>query len=75
MTAGLPLALSIAAARATAHPSYPLAMLAADLRDARGCLQALDPRPGLRLMSGAAFSRSYRRLRPRIESKNDEKKI
>jgi tetratricopeptide (TPR) repeat protein len=40
-TARLPLALSIVAARAAAHPGYRLAELAAELRDARDRLDAL----------------------------------
>lgn len=42
LCARLPLALSIAAARAAARPGFPLAALAAELRDARGRLDALD---------------------------------
>jgi DNA-binding SARP family transcriptional activator len=41
--AGLPLALSIVAARATRHPDFPLAVLADELRDRSGRLDALDP--------------------------------
>jgi tetratricopeptide (TPR) repeat protein/transcriptional regulator with XRE-family HTH domain len=42
LTARLPLALSIVAARAAAHPGYRLAALATELRDARGRLDALS---------------------------------
>ena len=60
-TAGLPLALAIVAARAATHPSFPLATLAAELRDARTRLNALegeDPATQVR----AVFYCSYRTL-------------
>ena len=59
----LPLALAIAAARASAYPHLPLAALAADLRDTHDRLDALvtdDAGTGVR----AVFSWSYRTLRP-----------
>ncbi len=42
LCAGLPLALSIAATRAAARPDFALSALAAELRDERGRLDALD---------------------------------
>ena len=42
LCARLPLALAITAARAAAHPGFSLAALAAELRDARGRLDALS---------------------------------
>jgi tetratricopeptide (TPR) repeat protein/transcriptional regulator with XRE-family HTH domain len=59
----LPLALAIATARAAARPGFPLAALAAELRDAPGRLDALDSGDS----SGnirAVFSWSYRQLSP-----------
>jgi DNA-binding SARP family transcriptional activator/tetratricopeptide (TPR) repeat protein len=61
--AGLPLALSIAAGRAVGRPKHPLAELAAELRDARGRLDALeagDAATDLR----AVLSWSYDQLSP-----------
>jgi len=61
LCAQLPLALSIVAARAAAHPRFPLAALAAELRDARGGLDGFtggDLTTDLR----AVFSWSYQRL-------------
>jgi len=58
--ARLPLALTIAAARAAARPSFPLAVIAAELRQSA----SLDPFDGDELAVGlrAAFSCSYRVL-------------
>jgi tetratricopeptide (TPR) repeat protein len=59
--ARLPLALSIVAARAVGHPGFSLADLAAELRTARGGLDAFDagvPGSGVR----AVMSWSYRAL-------------
>ena len=61
LCACLPLALAVAAARAAARPGFPLAALAAELRDAAGRLDALDsgdPAGSVR----AVFSWSYRQL-------------
>jgi DNA-binding SARP family transcriptional activator/tetratricopeptide (TPR) repeat protein len=61
--AGLPLALSVAVGRAIGGPKRPLAELAADLRDARGRLDALeegDPATDVR----AVLSWSYHQLTP-----------
>jgi tetratricopeptide (TPR) repeat protein len=59
--ARLPLALSIVAARAAAHPAFPLTALAEELRDAEGCLQALDAGEAAANVT-AVFSWSYQRL-------------
>ncbi|MFI0464477.1 ATP-binding protein [Saccharopolyspora sp. 5N102] len=60
--AGLPLALTLVAVQAAAEPDVPLDDLAADLRDERDRLDALDVggRTGIR----AVFSWSYRSLSP-----------
>jgi tetratricopeptide (TPR) repeat protein/transcriptional regulator with XRE-family HTH domain len=61
LCAYLPLALAVAAARAAARPGFPLATLAAELRDAVGRLDALDsgdPSTSVR----AVFSWSYQQL-------------
>ncbi|HEY3905848.1 MAG TPA: BTAD domain-containing putative transcriptional regulator [Streptosporangiaceae bacterium] len=59
--ARLPLALAIAAARAAAHPNFPLAAIAAELAEATS---ALDPFDGGDLATDvrAVFSWSYRAL-------------
>jgi tetratricopeptide (TPR) repeat protein/transcriptional regulator with XRE-family HTH domain len=61
--ARLPLALAIVAARATAHPSFPLATIADQLRQARTRLGALTGQEATADMR-AVFSSSYHRLRP-----------
>jgi len=61
--ARLPLALGIAAARAAAHPQFPLAETAGQLREARSALDVLragDRTTDLR----AVFSCSYRTVSP-----------
>jgi tetratricopeptide (TPR) repeat protein/transcriptional regulator with XRE-family HTH domain len=63
LSACLPLALAVAAARAVARPGFPLAALAAELRETTGRLDALDvgdPQASVR----AVFSWSYRQLSP-----------
>jgi DNA-binding SARP family transcriptional activator/tetratricopeptide (TPR) repeat protein len=61
--ARLPLALTIAAARAATRPAFPLAVFAADLREAG---HALDPFGGDDVATDirAVFSWSYRSLNP-----------
>jgi tetratricopeptide (TPR) repeat protein len=61
LCAFLPLALSVAAARAAARPGLPLAALTAELRDTRlDALDAGDPAASVR----AVFSWSYQQLSP-----------
>jgi DNA-binding SARP family transcriptional activator len=61
LCARLPLALSIAAARAVSHPQLSLSSLAADLRDESGRLDVLDTGAGTGSVR-SAFSCSYRAL-------------
>lgn len=61
--AGLPLALSIVAARAAAQPDFPLAVLAAELDEAATRLDALDA-GDLTANLRVVFSSSYRALGP-----------
>jgi DNA-binding SARP family transcriptional activator/Tfp pilus assembly protein PilF len=63
LCAGLPLALAIMAARAAAHPRFTLAALAAELRDARGRLDALSTGEDATDVR-AVFSWSYQNLQP-----------
>ncbi|MGW0944640.1 AfsR/SARP family transcriptional regulator [Streptomyces sp. NPDC002623] len=61
--AGLPLALAVVATRAAAHPDFPLAAIADELRTTHGSLDAFtdaDPAGDVR----AVFSWSYRALSP-----------
>ncbi|MFC8428313.1 BTAD domain-containing putative transcriptional regulator [Streptomyces sp. NPDC057253] len=61
--AGLPLALAVVATRAAAHPDFPLAAIADELRTAHGSLDAFtdaDPAGDVR----AVLSWSYRALSP-----------
>lgn len=61
MCAQLPLALSIVAARAATHPTFPMTAIAAELRDARGSLEAFTDADGAADLR-AVFSWSYQRL-------------
>jgi DNA-binding SARP family transcriptional activator/Tfp pilus assembly protein PilF len=61
LCARLPLALSIAAARAASQPLLPMAALAAELRDARARLDALDAGDDAASVR-SVFSWSYRCL-------------
>lgn len=61
LCAALPLALSIAAALAAGNPSFPLSVLAADLRDVHGRLDTLDAGSATTSMR-AVFSWSYQAL-------------
>jgi len=63
LCARLPLALAVTAARAAAHPGFPLAALAAELRDEQGRLSVLDAGDAATSVR-AAFSWSYRQLTP-----------
>ncbi|MEV6711491.1 BTAD domain-containing putative transcriptional regulator [Lentzea sp. NPDC051208] len=63
LTAGLPLALAVVAARALAHPAFPLRVLVKELHDEHSRLDALDagePASNVR----AVTSWSYHRLSP-----------
>jgi tetratricopeptide (TPR) repeat protein len=61
--AGLPLALSVTCARAVTRPGVALGDLAAELRDARGRLDALETGDEVTDLR-ALFSWSYRKLSP-----------
>ncbi|MBO0802976.1 MAG: ATP-binding protein [Nocardiopsaceae bacterium] len=59
---GLPLALSVCAARLAAHPRWPLRRLAAELADEQSRLRAMSLTGDLSVR--AAFDTSYRALEP-----------
>ncbi|MER5193658.1 AfsR/SARP family transcriptional regulator [Streptomyces sp. NPDC002755] len=59
LCAGLPLALACVAARAAAHPGFPLAAVAAELREAHGSLDAFA-RSDASVDVGTVFSWSSR---------------
>jgi tetratricopeptide (TPR) repeat protein len=61
LCAFLPLALAVVAARAASRPAAPLGMLAAELRDSAGRLNALEAGDAASSVR-AAFSWSYRQL-------------
>jgi tetratricopeptide (TPR) repeat protein/DNA-binding XRE family transcriptional regulator len=61
LCACLPLALTVAAARAAARPSFPLATVAEELRDTAGRLDILDAGDPLASVR-TVFSWSYRQL-------------
>jgi DNA-binding SARP family transcriptional activator/tetratricopeptide (TPR) repeat protein len=63
LCARLPLALAITAARAVAHPGFTLAALSAELRDARGRLDALSTGEDATDVR-AVLSWSYHQLNP-----------
>lgn len=67
LCAGLPLAIGIVAARAAQHPDFPLAALAAELRDPASRLDLLDG-GDLTLNLGAVLSWSCRGLSPEATS-------
>ncbi|MGY4769746.1 BTAD domain-containing putative transcriptional regulator [Kribbella sp. CWNU-51] len=62
--AGLPLALSIVAARAAENPELTLTAIAAELQDGRGRLDALAADAADAVDSRSVFSWSYRALGP-----------
>jgi tetratricopeptide (TPR) repeat protein len=62
LCAGLPLAIAIAMARAALRPSFPLAALAAELRDARTRLDVLATTGNAGMDLRAVFSWSLRHL-------------
>lgn len=66
LCAGLPLALACVAARAAAHPHFPLAAVAAELRDAHGSLDAFA-RSDASVDVGTVFSWSTRVVSPAAE--------
>ncbi|MFD0746592.1 BTAD domain-containing putative transcriptional regulator [Phytohabitans flavus] len=59
----LPLALAVVTARAVAHPQFPLSLIAAELRQTRGRLDALSG-GGSGIDVRAVFSWSYAMLAP-----------
>ncbi|MFH9864220.1 AfsR/SARP family transcriptional regulator [Streptomyces sp. NPDC017202] len=61
LCAGLPLALACVAARAAAHPHFPLSAVAAELREAHGSLDAFA-RSDASVDVGTVFSWSSRRI-------------
>ncbi|WP_331763015.1 tetratricopeptide repeat protein (plasmid) [Streptomyces sp. NBC_01590] len=61
LCARLPLALAVTAARAAGRPGFALSAVVAELRDAKGRLEALDAGEGVSSVR-AVFSWSYRRL-------------
>ncbi|MER5584434.1 BTAD domain-containing putative transcriptional regulator [Streptomyces asoensis] len=63
LCAGLPLALACVAARAAAHPHFPLASVAAELREAHGSLDAFA-RTDASVDVGTVFSWSTRAVSP-----------
>lgn len=63
LCAGLPLALACVAARAAAHPHFPLSAVAAELREAHGSLDAFA-RTDTSADVGTVFSWSSRVLTP-----------
>jgi DNA-binding SARP family transcriptional activator/tetratricopeptide (TPR) repeat protein len=65
--AGLPLALTVVAARAAARPGFPLAVLVDQLQQARGSLDAFDGDDRATDVR-AVFSWSYRTLRTEVAS-------